>query len=168
MKVLALRLLRHITTLSVGIAVVAASIGSAIANASEAASLPDPCALLTKVQAENTIAKGTTVIVKLGKLVKYGSGNLASSYCPEMVGKLTVSISLSHAAGGFGGVRITSTTHPTGLGSGDALIVGTSPTGGPVDFIVFHTTKAYVSISANGATPSSLTALARQVYPLVR
>jgi hypothetical protein len=168
MKVPAPRPLRHIATLAVAIAAGTAMIGSAIANASEAAGLPDPCVLLTKVHAENTIAKGTTVSVKLGKLVKYGSGNLASSYCPEMVGKLTVSISLSHAAGGFGGVRITSTTHPTGLGPGDELIVGTGPTGGPVDFIVFHTSKAYVAISANGATPSSLTALARQVYPLVR
>ena len=52
--------------------------------------------------------------------------------------------------------------------TGDELVVGTGPTGSPVDFIVFHTTRAYVSINANGATPRSLTALARQVYPLVR
>jgi hypothetical protein len=168
MKVPALRLLRHTVALSVCIAVVSAAAGSATATASSAATLPDPCALLTKVHPENTIAKGTTVTVKIGKLVKYGSGRSAGSSCSEMVGRFTVSISLSHTAGGFGGVRIISTTHPTGLGPGDELIVGTGPNGAAVDFIVFHTAKAYVDISANGATPSSLTALARQVYPLVR
>jgi hypothetical protein len=59
-------------------------------------------------------------------------------------------------------------THPAGLGSGDMLVVGKSPTGGPVDFISFHTATIYASLSANGATPSSLTTLARQVYKLLR
>jgi hypothetical protein len=168
MKVLARRLLRQSVALSVRVAILAATVGATVANAAPSAALPDPCTLLTKVHPENTIAKGTTVTVKLGKLVKYGSGKFASFYCPETVGKLTVSISISQGGGGFGGVRVTSTTHPTGLGSGDELIVGAGQSGGPVDFIVFHTTKAYVDISANGATPSSLTALARQVYALVR
>ena len=166
MKVPAGRLLRHPVALSVAVTLVAAATGAAIANAASA--LPDPCTLLTKVHPESTIAKGTTVTAKLGKLVKYGSGTFATLYCPETVGKLTVSISVSHNGGGFGGIRVTSTSHPTGLGSGDELIVGIGQSGGPIDFIVFHTTKAYVDISANGATPSSLTALARQVYVLVR
>jgi hypothetical protein len=167
MKVLAPPPLHHMA-LSVGVAVVAVAAGAAIAAASGTATLPDPCALLAKVHPETTIAKSRTVTVKLGKLVKSGSGNFATAYCRETVGKLTVSISVSHEAGGFGGVHVTSTTHPTGLGAGDELVVGTGPTGSPVDFIVFHTTRAYVSINANGATPSGLTALARQVYPLVR
>ena len=158
---------RRFAILSVGVAA-AAGIGPGIASGESAASLPDPCAILTKVQPENTIAKGQAVAVKLGKLVKYGSGSSGSLYCPEMVGKLTVSITVSHSAGGFGGVQITSRTHPTGLGSGDELIVGHSPAGAPVDFIAFHTSKAYVSISANGASPASLTTLARQVYALIR
>jgi hypothetical protein len=41
--------------------------------------------------------------------------------------------------------------------------VGSGQSGAPVDFIFFHATKAALDISANGATPSSLTTLARQV-----
>jgi len=168
MKVPARRLLRQAVALSVGVAVVAATAGAAIAKASSSAALPNPCTLLTEVHPQDTIAKGTTVTVKLGKLVKYGSGKYEDLYCPETVGKLTVSISFSQYGGGYGGVKVTSITHPTGLGSGDELVVGVGRTNLPVDFIAFHTTKVYVSISANGAAPSSLTDLARQVYVLVR
>jgi hypothetical protein len=166
MNVHALRSLRHAAGI-LAIAVVAA--GSTIAGASAAGTLPDPCTLLTQVHAENTIAKGKTVTVKLGKLSKYGTGNGASLSCAEKVGTLNVSIDVSHYVGGFGGVKITSTTHPSGLGAGDALIVGSGAgSGGPVDFITFHTAKGYFDISANGANPIELTTLARQVYALVK
>lgn len=167
MKVLSPRSLRH-SALSMGVAVVAAAAACSAAAAAPAAALPDPCSLLTKAQPQNTIAKGMTVAVKLGKLVKSGTGNNAYAYCTETVGKLTVSISVSHYLGGFGGVRIVSTTHPTGLGAGDELVVGTGMSGGAVDFIIFHAGGVYLDISANGATPTSLTDLARQVYALVR
>jgi hypothetical protein len=58
-------------------------------------------------------------------------------------------------------------THPTGLGSGDELVVGKTPTGGPVDFVVFHKSTTYADLSANGANPSSLTTLAREIYKLL-
>ena len=166
MKVLVHGSRRLAVVFSVG--VVAAALGAGVASGGSAATLPDPCALLAKVHPELTIAKGKTVTTTLGKRATYGSGKLQSLYCPETVGKLTVSITVSHSAGAFGGVKVTSTTHPSGLGSGDTLIVGQSPTGAPVDLIVFHTATVYVSISANGASPASLTTLARQVYAAVR
>jgi len=71
----------------------------------------------------------------------------------------------SKYAGGFGGVKITSETHPSGLGAGDDLFVGTGlGNAGPVDFINFHKGGIYASVSANGSEPSNLTALAREVY----
>ena len=41
-------------------------------------------------------------------------------------------------------------------------------TGSPVDFVVFHKSSVYVDLSANGASPGRLTALARQIYKLLR
>jgi hypothetical protein len=92
---------------------------------------------------------------------------LASSTCSETVGTLPVYLTVSHSFGGFGGIKVTSTTHPSGLGPGDELVVGAGPTGNPVDFIVFHKSTVYVDLSANGANPSRLTTLARQVYRLL-
>ena len=87
----------------------------------------------------------------------------------SLVGTLPIYLSMSHSFGGFGGIKVTSTTHPSGLGSGDELVVGTGlgPAGGPVDFIVFHKGTTYADLSANGATPSKLTILARQIYKLL-
>ena len=132
-----------------------------------AAVFPNPCALLTAVHAEKTLTKGRSVVVKHGKLVKSGAGSSVSLTCSEMVGTQPLFLTLSHSSGGFGGIKITSTTHPTGLGSGDVLVVGTGPTGGPIDFILFHKNTVYADISANGANPRNLTILARQLYKLI-
>ena len=155
---------RRTAVFSFGVACLAA-VG---VNAAAAATLPNPCALLTKVHAEKTLAKGTSINVTQKKLTNSGSGSLASSTCSETVGKLSVVLSFSHSAGGgSGGIHIVSTTHPRGLGSGDQLVVGTSPSGAPVDFIEFHKSTVYASVYANGAKPSNLTTLARQIYKLV-
>jgi hypothetical protein len=138
-----------------------------VASAASAATLPNPCTLLVKVHPEKTLARGKSVTVTHGKLAKSGSGSLASSTCSEKVGTLSVFLTLSNSAGGFGGIQIISTTHPSGLGGGDELVVGTGPSGNPVDFIVFHKSTVYADISANGAKPSNLTTLARQVYKLL-
>ena len=139
----------------------------AAAGSAAVATLPNPCTLLTKVHPEHTFGHGTTVAVMHRKLQKYGSGAYAGSYCSEMVGKLLVTLSLSASAGGSGGVKVISQTHPSGLGSAATLTVGTGPTGSPVDFVAFRKASLYVSLSANGAKPSSITTLARQVYKLL-
>ena len=134
-----------------------------------AATLPNPCTLLTKVHPERAFGHGKTLAVTHRVQHKYGSGALANLSCSETVGTQPVSINLSAGAGGFGGVKITSETHPTGLGAGALLIVGTGlGGGGPVDFVEFHTATIYVSISANGASPATLTAFARLVYKAIR
>ena len=149
--------------------VVVACLALAATGAATAAALPNPCGLLAKAHAEKTLARGKSVVVRHAKLTKYGSGSLASSTCSEMVGALPVFLTLSHSSsGGFGGIKVTSITHPSGLGSGDELVVGTGPTGKPVDFIVFHTATVHADISANGASPGNLTTLARQVYKLLK
>ena len=134
-----------------------------------AATLPNPCTLLTKAHPERVFGHGKTLTVTHRVQHKYGSGALANLSCAETVGTQPVSINLSAGAGGFGGVKITSQTHPAGLGAGATLFVGTGlGGGGPVDFIEFHTATIYVSISANGATPNTLTAFARVVYKAIR
>src|ERR1700690_2473442 len=122
-----------------------------------AAPLPNPCALLTKVHPERVFGHGKTLVVTHRVQRKYGSGALANLSCAETVGTQPVSINLSAGAGGFGGVKIPSQTHPAGLGVGATLFVGTGlGGGGPVDFVEFHAATIYVSISANGASPSTL------------
>ena len=134
----------------------------AVAGAASSAALPNPCTLLISAHPEKALARGKSVEHR--KLVKQGS---AGSTCSETVGTLPVYLSVSHAFGGFGGIKVTSMTHPSGLGSGDELVVGKSPTGGPVDFVVFHKSTTYADLSANGANPSSLTTLAREIYKLL-
>ena len=102
-----------------------------------------------------------------GKISRFGSGKTASTTCSVKVGSLSVFFTLSHAAGGSGGVSITSKTHPSGLGSGDELVVGKSPSGSPVDFITFHKKGVFADLSANGATPAHITTVARQIYKLL-
>ena len=137
------------------------------ASAASPATLPNPCTLLSQVHPERTLAKGKSVVVTRGKLTTHGSGSLASSTCSETIGSLAVYLTFSHAFGGFGGIQVTSNTHPSGLGAGDQLVVGTGPAGNPVDFIVFHKSTVYVYLSGNGANPSSLTTLARELYRLL-
>lgn len=129
--------------------------------AAAATAVPNPCTLLTKTHAGKTLAGGS---VAPGKLTKFGSGKAASSTCSLKAGRLSVFLTLSQAAGGFGGITITSKTHPAGLGSGSELIVGTSPSGSPVDFVVFHKKSVFADLSANGATPAHITTVARQIY----
>jgi hypothetical protein len=144
-----------------------AAIALVVANAASSATLPNPCTLLNQVPPETTLAKGKSVVLTRGRLSSHGSGSLATSTCSERIGALPVYLTFSHAFGGFGGIQVTSTTHPSGLGAGDALVVGRGPTGNPVDFIVFHKSTVYVDLSANGANPSSLTTLARELYRLL-
>ena len=152
------------------LAVACAALVSATAAATSSATLPNPCTILTKVHPELAFAhKGTRLGVTHRKLTHYGAGKQATSTCSETVGTRPVYLSVSLTpSGGFGGVNVTSTTHPVGLGSGDVLIVGKSPSGSPVDFLEFHTATVYANLSANGEAPSSLTTLARQIYKLLR
>jgi hypothetical protein len=139
----------------------------AAAGSAAGATLPNPCILLAKVHPEHTFGHGTTMAVTHKKLHRYGSGAYASFYCTETVGKLLVALTLSASAGGSGGVKVISQTHPSGLGSAATLTVGTGPTGSAVDFITFRKASLYASLSANGANPSSITAVARQIYKLL-
>jgi hypothetical protein len=148
------------------IGVVIACAGFAAASEVSAATPPNACTLLTNVHPEKTLHKGGSAITHR-VLHKYGSGQGASQTCSETIGTQPVYLSLSLAAGGFGGVKVTSTTHPSGLGSGDSLIVGTSPSGGAVDFIEFHKGTIFADLSANGASPSGITTVARKVYKLL-
>ena len=144
-----------------------ASLGSAAAaGAASGTALPNPCALLTSLHPEATLAPGKSVAGR--KLTNQGTGAFATSTCQETVGALPVYLSVGHNFGGFGGIKVTSITHPGGLGSGDELVVGTGfGSTGPVDFIVFHKGTTYADLSANGAKPTSLTTLARQLYKLL-
>jgi hypothetical protein len=150
-----------------GIALLLALVSTTAAGAASRTALPNPCTLLASVHPEATLAPGKSVTGQ--KLAHYGTGAGVSSTCSEKIGALPVFLSVSINFGGFGGIKVTSTTHPTGLGSGDELVVGTGlgSSGGPVDFIVFHKATTYVDISANGASPTSLTVLARQVDKLL-
>ena len=141
--------------------------GFAPAGEVSAASLPNACTLLTNAHPGETLHKGGSAITHRA-LHKYGSGEGASQTCSETIGTQSVYLSLSLGAGGFGGVKVTSTTHPSGLGSGASLIVGTSRSGGAVDFINFHKGTIFASVSANGASPSGITTVARKVYKLLR
>jgi hypothetical protein len=156
------RLGRHRLSVVVGVVVCLGLVAAFAAAAATA--LPNPCTLLAKVHAEKTLGFGG---VTQGKLTTFGSGQAASSTCSEKVGALSVFLTLSHLAGGFGGIKITSTAHPNGLGSGDELVVGTGPSGNPVDFIVFHKRSVFVDLSANGATSAHITTVARQIYKLL-
>jgi hypothetical protein len=148
------------------VGVVVAYVGFAAASEVSAASPPNACTLLTNAHPEQTLHKGGSAITHRA-LHKYGSGQGASQTCSETIGTQPVYLFLSLGAGGFGGVKVTSTTHPSGLGSGDSLIVGTSSRGGAVDFIEFHRGTVFAVLTANGASPSGITTVARKVYKLL-
>jgi hypothetical protein len=139
---------------------------AALAAGAASATVPNPCALLTKAHPEQTFGHGSTLPVTKRVQHKYGTGKYVTLQCSETVGTQSVSISLSSSgSGGFGGVSDIKTTHPSGLGAGASLITGKAvPSGGPVDFVEFHRGAVYVDLSANGATPALLTTFARQVY----
>ena len=148
------------------VAVLGATCLAAIAAATASATLPNPCALLTKTHPEQTFGHGSTLPVTKRVQHKYGTGKLVTLQCSENVGAQSVGISLSSGgAGGFGGVSNIKTTHPSGLGAGASLITGKAvPSGTPVDFVEFHRGAIYVDINANGASPEILAKFARQVY----
>jgi hypothetical protein len=150
----------------VAVGVVVACAGFAGAEKVSAASPPNACTLLTNAHPEQTLHKGGSAITHR-VLHRYGSGQGASQTCSETIGTQPVSLSLSLGAGGFGGVKVISTTHPGGLGSGDSLIVGTGPSGGAVDFIEFHKGTTFADVSANGVSPSGIVTVARKIYKLL-
>ena len=140
---------------------------AAAATASGAAS-PNACTVLAKAHPERAFGHGKALAVSHHKSQKYGTGAAATSVCSEKVGTQAVSLSLSSSGGGFGGVKVTSQTHPSGLGAGDTLTVGTTPSGNsPVDFLSFHRGNVYAVVTANGAAPSVITTFARTVYRLL-
>jgi hypothetical protein len=134
-------------------------------TAGAASALPNPCTLLTGAHPETAFGNGKTLTAGKTKEQKYGTGQYQILNCSQTVGTQTVVLGVQHSIGGSGGVVVTSQTHPSGLGSDPTLTVGTGAgNGGPVDYIVFHRGGVYVSINANGARPTTLTAFARTVY----
>jgi hypothetical protein len=146
------------------------AIGCLVLASTAAASgtaLPSACTLLAGAHPEKVFGHGKTLAVTHRKSQKYGSGKYATFQCTETVGTQAISLSVASSNGGSGGIKITSQSHPTGLGSGATLTVGTAAgSNAPVDFISFHRGAVYVVINANGATPATLTTFARAVYKL--
>jgi hypothetical protein len=129
---------------------------------------PSACTVLMKAHPEKAFGHGKILAVSQRKSQKFGAGAAATSVCSEKVGTQAISLSLSSSGAGFGGVRVTSQTHPSGLGAGDTLSVGTTPRGSsPVDLLSFHRGNVYAVVTANGAAPSVLTTFARSVYRLL-
>jgi len=157
---------RQLRLVGVSVMMVAptAVIGSGVlgTDVALASTLPNPCSMLAAAHAQSTIAHGRQVSV--GK-VKVSTSTPTYKSCSQVVGSVTVYLGVSSFLGGSGGVMVTSVTHPSGLGVGDELTVGKAMgSGGPVDVIDFHKHGVYVTIDANGATPSNLTSFARQVF----
>ena len=154
------RVVSALTLASASVAVIGS--GALVASTAAAGALPNPCSVLAAAHAQNTIARGHHVNV--GK-VKVSTSTPTYKACSQVVGSITVYLGISSFLGGSGGVAVTSLTHPSGLGVGAELTIGTAMgSGGPVDVIVFHRGGVYVTINANGAAPSNLTTLARQVF----
>lgn len=148
-----------------GVAAALALAGGAPAARS---ALPSACTLLTKAHPEKVLGHGKTLAVAHRKAQKFGTGKYASYECSETVGTQPIWLTVSSSNGGSGGVKITSETHPTGLGSGATLVVGTAAgSNKPVDFVDFHRGGVYLDLTANGASPALLTTIARAVYKLV-
>ena len=154
------RVVSALTRASASVAVIGS--GALAVSAAAAAALPNPCSVLAAARAQNTIARGHHVNV--GE-VKVSRSTPTYRACSQVVGSITVYLGISSFLAGSGGVAVTSLTHPTGLGAGAELTIGKAMgSGGPVDVIVFHRGGVYVTINANGAAPSNLTTLARQVF----
>jgi len=164
-------LMPHLSRARLLAAPAAAVVGLTAVSASPAArtALPNPCTVLSSIHSYTMLGHGAREVGKTGPLKTYGSGKYQSVSCSDVVGPITVYLSLmANGTGGFGGVRVTSTTHPEGFGGTGTLIVGTGAGGGgPVDFMVFHRGTTYVDLSANGATPAGLTLLGQSLYKLI-
>jgi len=148
-----------LTLASASIAVIGS--GALAVSAAAAVAMPNPCPVLAAAHSSNTIARGHHV--NAGK-VKVSTSTSTSTYraCSQVVGSITVYLGISSF---LGGVAVTFLTDPSGLGAGAELTIGKAMgSGGPADVIVFHRGGVYVTINANGAAPSNLTALARQVF----
>jgi len=149
------------------VGLVFAGVGATTALGSGAA-LPNACGLLARAHPEKAFAHGTPLHISPHKSQKFGTGAAMTVVCSETVGKQPVSLSLSQSSGGFGGIKVTSQTHPSGLGAGDTLTVGTSPDGSKaIDFISFHRGTVYAVLTANAGSPVVLTRLARTIYKLL-
>jgi hypothetical protein len=129
-------------------------------------SLPNPCTLLADAHVQKELDPTNSVKVGPGHLKTYGSGKFADENCSETVGSLTVAVSVFLEDFSSGGVMHPVELHPAGIGGG-VIITGTSPTGTAVDIAHLHKGPVYADVSANGATPSSLTALSQQIYKLL-
>ncbi len=140
-----------------------------LAGSARASSLPNPCTVLRSANAGKTIGGSASATGTPGPLKTYGTGKYQSLSCSEKVGKVSVYLTLSGPFnGGFGGVVVTSQSHPAGFGGTATLIVGIgSGTHAPVDFIDFHHGSVYADVNANGAEPAALTELAQSVYKLI-
>ena len=65
----------------------------ALAAGTASATLPNPCAVLTKTHPEQTFGHGGTLPVTKRKQQKYGTGKYVTMQCSETVGTQSVSIS---------------------------------------------------------------------------
>ncbi len=143
-----------------------AGLAFAAASSARGLALPSPCTILASAHAQSLSAKANAT-VSPGKLSTYGSGKFEQVTCDETVGTLSVYLSYYLNQGGSGGVQITSQSHPEGFGGTATLTVGIgSGNHAPVDYIDFRKGTLYGDLSANGAEPSRLTTLARQIYKL--
>ncbi len=152
-------------TASLALAAVSLTVTTVLSELpASARKLPNACSILSAVRPQNTIGASTHASAGTYK----PSNSIGYSGCYVKVGTITVTLYLSAGPGGSGGVRVTSTTHPSGLGTGDNLVIGVGAgSRAPVDYITFHRGGIYASINANGTKPSALTALAREVYPKI-
>lgn len=154
------RLLAALATLAL------AGLAQAAASSARGVALPNPCTVLASAHATSLTAKSTAT-VSAGKLQRYGSGKYEQLSCIEKVGTISVSLSYYFFQGGSGGVQITSQSHPEGFAGTATLTVGTGAGNHlPVDYLEFRKGTLYGDLGANGAEPSKLTTLARQVYKL--
>ena len=136
-----------------------AALGMISSGPAGAAALPNACGVLRTAHPQS-IMPGHAAS---GAYTPQNTPGYAG--CSVKVGALTVYPNLTTLPpGGSGGVAIKSTTHPRGLGAGDVLLVGTIVLGGPFDQVTFTRAGVHAFLTANGAAPARLVALARRVY----
>jgi hypothetical protein len=124
-----------------------------------AASLPNACSILKAAHPQT-----------IGGAVSGGYSSLHLSTfwsCSVTVGTVTVDLFITRVKNGTQGTgtaKVSSLTHPSGLGLSSALKVGTLSIGGPYDEVDFNNKGIWASITANGAVPAMLLALGRKAY----
>ena len=149
------------TSVAILLATVAtvASLGPIASESAGAAALPNACAVLRTANPQ-PIVPGH---VALGVFTAQHINGYVS--CSVKVGALTIYLTMTKLPpGGSGGVSVKSMTQPAGLGVGDELRVGTLTSGGPYDEVSFSRAGVNAYLTANGAAPARLVALARRVY----